>query len=113
MKIISLSSIEQETIFLQIPKINRKRDAFYLKFTNIWRQINTRPKRVGKKVLRGQGARWTSVAEPSNLMPHRSTYLLLDTKYSREHIKLRSSVEHTPRENLKIHIFPSESQMRE
>ena len=54
MKIISLSSIEQETIFLQIPKINRKRDAFYLKFTNIWRQINTRPERVGKKVLRGE-----------------------------------------------------------
>ena len=29
-----------------------------------------------------------SVAEPPNLMPPRSTYLLLDTKYSRENTKL-------------------------
>ena len=53
------------------------------------------------------------VVEPPNLMPPRSTCLPLDTKYSREHTKLHSSVEHTPGENPKIHIFPSESQMRE
>ena len=46
-----------------------------------------------------------SVAEPSNLMPPKSTCLLLDTKYSREDTKLHSSVEHTPRKNQKIHIF--------
>ena len=54
-----------------------------------------------------------SVAEPPNLMPPRSTCLPLDTKYSRNDAKLRSSVEHTPRENPKIHIFSSGSQMRE
>ena len=50
-----------------------------------------------------------SVAEPPNLMSPRSTYLPLDTKYSREDIKLRSSVEHTLRENSKFYIFPSGS----
>ena len=54
-----------------------------------------------------------SVAEPHNLMSPRSTCLSLDTKYSREDTKLRSSVEHTTRENLKIHIFLSGSQMKE
>ena len=49
------------------------------------------------------------VAEPSNLMPLRSTCLPLDTKYPGEDTKLCSSVEHTPRDNLKIHIFRSES----
>ena len=53
------------------------------------------------------------VAEPPNLMLPRSTCLPLDTKYSRENTKLRSSVGHTPRENPKIHIFTSGSQMRE
>ena len=46
-----------------------------------------------------------SVAEPPNLMPSRSTCLPLDTKYLRDDTKLRSSVEHTPRKNPKIHIF--------
>ena len=49
------------------------------------------------------------VAEPPNLMPPRSICLLLDTKYSREDTKLRSFVEHTSRENSKIHIFSSGS----
>ena len=53
------------------------------------------------------------VAEPPNLMPPRSTCLPLDAKYLREDTKLRGSVEHTPRENPQIHIFPSGSQMRE
>ena len=51
----------------------------------------------------------TNVAEPPNLMPPRGTCPPLDTKYSREDTKLRSSVEHTPRENSKIHIFSSGS----
>ena len=46
-----------------------------------------------------------NVAEPPNLMPPRSTYLPLDTKYSRKNTKLRCSVGHTPRENPKIHFF--------
>ena len=45
------------------------------------------------------------MAEPSNLMPHRSACLPLDTKHSRENTKLLGSVGHTPRENPKIHIF--------
>ena len=45
---------------------------------------------------------WRNVAEPPNLMPHRSTCIPLNTKYSREDTKLRSSVEHTPWENTKI-----------
>ena len=52
------------------------------------------------------GAAWTpmgkaAMAEPPNLMPHRSTYLLVDTKYSKKDTKLRSSVDHTPRKNQK------------
>ena len=54
----------------------------------------------------------STVAEPSNLMSLGSTYFSLDTKYSREDIKLHGSVERTPRENSKIHIFPPGSQMR-
>ena len=54
-----------------------------------------------------------SVAEPPNLMPPKSTRLLLDTKYSRDDTKLRSFVGHTPWEDPKTHIFPSGSQMRE
>ena len=54
-----------------------------------------------------------AVVEPPNLMPPRSTCLPLDTKYSRENTKLRSSIGQTPRENPKIHIFPSGSQIRE
>ena len=50
-----------------------------------------------------------SVAEPPNRMPLKSTCLPLDAKYSREDTKLHSSVEHTPRKNSKIHIFPSGS----
>ena len=46
-----------------------------------------------------------TVAEPPNLMPHRSAYLPLDTKHSRENTKLLGSVGHTPEENPKIHIF--------
>ena len=46
-----------------------------------------------------------SVAEPPNLMPHRSACLPLDTKHSRENTKLLSFVGHTPGENPKIHIF--------
>ena len=53
------------------------------------------------------------MAEPPNLMPPRCTCLPLGTKYSREDTKLRSSIEHTPRKNPKIHIFPSGSQMKE
>ena len=34
------------------------------------------------------------MAEPSNLMPHRSTRLLLDTKYLRENTKLLGFVGH-------------------
>ena len=45
------------------------------------------------------------VAEPPNLMPHRSACLLLDTKHLRENNKLLGSVGHTPGENPKIHIF--------
>ena len=45
------------------------------------------------------------VAEPLNLMPHRSARLPLDTKHSRENTKLLGSVGHTPGENPKIHIF--------
>ena len=47
----------------------------------------------------------TYVAEPPNLMPHRSACLPLDTKHSRENTKLLGSVGHTPGENPKIHIF--------
>ena len=46
-----------------------------------------------------------TVAEPPNLMPHRSACLPLDTKHSRENTKLLGSVGHTPGENPKIHIF--------
>ena len=53
------------------------------------------------------------VAELSNLMLSRSTYLPLDTKYSRKDIKLHGPIGHTPGENPKIHIFSSGSQMRE
>ena len=53
------------------------------------------------------------VTELPNLIPPRSTCLSLDTKYLREDTKSRGSVEHTLRENPKIHIFPSGSQMRE
>ena len=53
------------------------------------------------------------VAEPPNLISSRSTCLSLDIKYSRDDTKLHSSVEHTSKENSKIHIFPSGSQMRE
>ena len=49
--------------------------------------------------------RLVTVAEPPNLMPHRSACLPLDTKHSRENTKLLDSVEHTPGENPKIHIF--------
>ena len=52
-----------------------------------------------------QQAHRRGVAEPPNLMPHRSACLLLDTKHSRENTKLLGSVGHTPGENLKIHIF--------
>ena len=45
------------------------------------------------------------MAEPPNLMPHRSAYLSLDTKHSRENTKLLGSVGHTPGENPKIHIL--------
>ena len=45
------------------------------------------------------------VAEPPNLMPHRSACLPLDTKHSRENTKLLGSIGHTPGENPKIHIF--------
>ena len=55
----------------------------------------------------------TTVVEPPNLMPPRSARLPLDTKHSRENTKLLGSIGHTPGENLKIHIFPSGSQMRE
>ena len=46
-----------------------------------------------------------TVAEPPNLMPHRSACLPLDTKHSRENTKLLSSIGHTLGENPKIHIF--------
>ena len=61
------------------------------------------------------GSRFTKVdvVEPPNLMPHRSACLPLDTKHSKENTKLLGPVRHTSRENLKIHIFPSGSQMRE
>ena len=45
------------------------------------------------------------VAEPPNLMPHRSARLPLDTKHPRENTKLLGSVGHTPGENPKIYIF--------
>ena len=45
------------------------------------------------------------VAEPPNLMPHRSARLSLDTKHPKENTKLLSFVGHTPGENPKIHIF--------
>ena len=45
------------------------------------------------------------VAEPPNIMPHRSACLPSDTKHSRENTRLLGSVEHTPGENPKIHIF--------
>ena len=45
------------------------------------------------------------VAEPPNVMPHRSARLPLDTKHSRENTRLLGSVGHTPGENPKIHIF--------
>ena len=53
------------------------------------------------------------VAEPPNLMPPRSARLPLDTKHPKENTKLLISVGHTQGKNPKIHIFPSESQMRE
>jgi len=59
------------------------------------------------RLVDGRHAR--DVAELPNLMSLRSTYLPLDTKYSIEDTKLCSSVEHTPRENSKIYIFPSGS----
>ena len=46
-----------------------------------------------------------TVAEPPNLMPHRSACLPLDTKHSRENTKLLGFVGHTPGETPKIHIF--------
>ena len=46
-------------------------------------------------------SRKTYVAEPPNLMPHKSACLSLDTKHSRENTKLHSSVRHTPGENPK------------
>jgi hypothetical protein len=52
------------------------------------------------------------VAESPNLMPSQG-YLSSDTKYPRGNTKLMDSVEHTARENSKIHIFTSGSQMRE
>ena len=61
--------------------------------------------RAGRGMGAGRGSR-LCVAEPPKLLSYRSTCLPLDTKYSREDTKLHSSVEHTPRENLKIHIFP-------
>ena len=45
------------------------------------------------------------MAEPPNLMSHRSACLSLDTKHLRENTKLLGFVEHTPGENPKIHIF--------
>ena len=51
------------------------------------------------------GKRKDGVAEPPNLMPHRSACLPLDTKHSGENTRLLDSVGHTPRENPKIHIF--------
>ena len=69
--------------------------------------------RESKALLTGDPRSATTVAKPPNLMPPRSTCPPLDTKYSREDTKLRSSIEHTPKENPKIHIFPSGSQMRE
>ena len=45
------------------------------------------------------------VAEPPNLMSHRSACLPLDTKHSRENTKLLGFVGHTPGENPKTHIF--------
>ena len=53
------------------------------------------------------------VVEPPNLMPPRSAWLPLDTKHPKEDTKLLGSVRHTPGENSKIHIFTTESQMRE
>ena len=47
-----------------------------------------------------------TMVEPLNLMPFRNTYLSLDNKYPRDDTKLHSFVEHTPRENSKIYIFP-------
>ena len=51
------------------------------------------------------GGRCADVAERLNLMPLRSTCLLLDTKYLTKDTKLRSFVEHTPRENPKNSYF--------
>ena len=45
------------------------------------------------------------MAEPPNVMPHRSARLPLDTKHPRENTKLLGSVGHTPGENPKFHIF--------
>ena len=45
------------------------------------------------------------MAEPPNQMPLRSACLPLDAKHPKENTKLLGSVEHTPRENPKIHIF--------
>ena len=45
------------------------------------------------------------MAEPLNLMPHRSARLPLDTKHISENTKLLGSVGHNPRENPKIHFF--------
>ena len=64
--------------------------------------------RVAGATLAAQGeliAATDNVAEPPNLMHLRSTRLSLDTKYPKEDTKLYGSVGHTPRENLKIHIF--------
>jgi hypothetical protein len=53
------------------------------------------------------------VAESPNLMPSQEYLSSIRHKYSRENTKLRDSVEHTTKENSKIHIFTSGSQMRE
>ena len=45
------------------------------------------------------------MAEPPNLMPHRSACLPLVAKHSRENTKLLGFVGLTPGENPKIHIF--------
>ena len=64
---------------------------------------------VGGSVRRAQRQCVDVVAEPPSLMPPRSTCLPLNTKYPRKDTKLYSFVEHTPRENSKIHIFSSGS----
>ena len=76
-----------------------------------WDAIGTTTVAQGQALADGHAL--AAVAEPPNLMPPKSTCLPLETKYSRDGTKLRSSIEHTPGENPKIHIFPPGSQMRE